>query len=91
MASAAGASATRDGLARLGGLRQGRREELKQLGTVKMEAAEAETSGTKVIDAKGISKSFGDRRVIRDFTPAHSSRRPHRHCRPQWRGQDHAC
>jgi ATP-binding cassette subfamily F protein uup len=55
-------------LGRLGDLRQGRREELKQLGTVKMEAAEAETSGTKVIDAKGISKSFGDRTVIRDFS-----------------------
>jgi ATP-binding cassette subfamily F protein uup len=33
-----------------------------------MEAAEAETSGTKVIDAKGISKSFGDKCVIRDFS-----------------------
>jgi ATP-binding cassette subfamily F protein uup len=55
-------------LGRLGQLRQGRREELKQLGTVKMEAAAAETSGTKVIDAKGISKSFGDRTVIRDFS-----------------------
>jgi ABC transport system ATP-binding/permease protein len=55
-------------LGRLDQLRQGRREELKQLGTVKMEAAEAETSGTKVIDAKGISKSFGDRLVIRNFS-----------------------
>jgi len=55
-------------LARLGQLRQGRREELKQLGRVRMEAAEAETSGTKVIDAKGISKSFGDRTVIRNFS-----------------------
>ncbi len=55
-------------LGRLGALRQGRREELKQLGSVKMEAAEAETSGTKVIDAKGISKSFGDKCVIRDFS-----------------------
>jgi ATP-binding cassette subfamily F protein uup len=60
-------------LARLGQLRQGRREELKQLGTVKMEAAEAETSGTKVIDAKGISKSFGAkeagvRSIIRNFS-----------------------
>ncbi len=55
-------------LGRLNQLRQNRREELKQLGTVKMEAAEAETSGTKVIDAKGISKSFGDRKVIRNFS-----------------------
>src|SRR6202142_419184 len=50
-------------LGRLDQLRQGRREELKQLGTVRMDAAEAETSGTKVIDAKGISKSFADRLV----------------------------
>ena len=55
-------------LGRLNQLRQGRREELKQLGTVKMEAAEAETSGTKVIDAKGISKSFGDRNIVRNFS-----------------------
>jgi len=55
-------------LGRLNQLRQNRREELKQLGVVKMEAAEAETSGTKVIDAKGISKSFGEKTVIRNFS-----------------------
>ena len=55
-------------LGRLKDLRQGRREELKQQGSVKMEAAEAETSGTKVIDAKGISKSFGDKQVIENFS-----------------------
>ena len=55
-------------LGRLNGLRQGRREELKQLGSVKMEAAEAETSGTKVIDAKGVAKNFGDRNIIKDFS-----------------------
>jgi ATP-binding cassette subfamily F protein uup len=55
-------------LARLNGLRKGRREELKSMGTVKMEALEGSTSGTKVIDAKGIAKSFGDKQVIRDFT-----------------------
>jgi ATP-binding cassette subfamily F protein uup len=55
-------------LARLSGLRKGRREELKSLGTVKLEAMEGGTSGTKVIDAKGVAKSFGDKEVIRDFT-----------------------
>src|SRR5580698_4739301 len=55
-------------LGRLNQLRQNRREELKQLGVVKMEAAEAETSGTKVIDTKGISKSFGEKTVIRNFS-----------------------
>jgi ATP-binding cassette subfamily F protein uup len=55
-------------LARLHALRKGRREELKSLGTVKMEAMEGGNSGTKVIDAKGVAKSFGDKTVIRDFT-----------------------
>ena len=55
-------------LARLNGLRRGRREELKSMGSVKMEAMEGGTSGTKVIDAKGVCKSFGDKHVIRDFT-----------------------
>ena len=55
-------------LARLNDLRKGRREELKSLGTVKMEALEGGSAGTKVIDAKGVSKSFGDKNVIRDFT-----------------------
>ena len=55
-------------LARLNSLRKGRREELKSMGTVKMEALEGGTSGTKVIDAKGVAKSFGDKQVIRDFT-----------------------
>jgi ATP-binding cassette subfamily F protein uup len=55
-------------LARLNGLRKGRREELKSLGSVRMEALEGGNAGTKVIDAKGVSKSFGDKNVIRDFT-----------------------
>ncbi|MBN9554677.1 MAG: ATP-binding cassette domain-containing protein [Alphaproteobacteria bacterium] len=55
-------------LARLNALRKGRREELKSLGTVKMEAMEGGNSGTKVIDAKGVAKSFGEKLVIRDFT-----------------------
>jgi ATP-binding cassette subfamily F protein uup len=55
-------------LTRLNSLRKGRREELKSLGTVKLEALEGGGAGTKVIDAKGVSKSFGDRLVIRDFT-----------------------
>ena len=54
-------------LARLNSLRKGRREELKSLGTVKMEAMEGGTSGTKVIEAKGVAKSFGEAAIIRDF------------------------
>ena len=55
-------------LGRLGDLRKTRREQLKVMGSVKLEAAEAETSGTKVIDAKGIAKSFGDKNVITGFS-----------------------
>jgi len=55
-------------LTRLNSLRKGRREELKSLGSVKMEALEGGSVGTKVIDAKGVAKSFGDKQVIRDFT-----------------------
>jgi ATP-binding cassette subfamily F protein uup len=55
-------------LGRLNQLRMGRRQELKQLGNVKMEAIEGAQSGTKIIDAKGVAKSFGDKQVIRDFT-----------------------
>jgi len=55
-------------LARLNNLRDGRRQELKRMGNVKMEAIEGAQSGTKIIDAKGVAKSFGDKQVIRDFT-----------------------
>ncbi|HWC62994.1 MAG TPA: ATP-binding cassette domain-containing protein [Rhizomicrobium sp.] len=55
-------------LARLGDLRKSRREQLKAMGSVKLEAAEAETSGTKVIDAKGVFKNFGDKTVIKGFS-----------------------
>jgi ATP-binding cassette subfamily F protein uup len=55
-------------LARLNALRQGRRAELKAMGSVKMEALEGGESGTKVIDAKGVAKTFGDRVIVRDFT-----------------------
>jgi ATP-binding cassette subfamily F protein uup len=51
-------------LARLRGLRTERRDQIRQLGTVKMEAAEGAGSGTKVIDAKGIAKSYGTRVIV---------------------------
>ena len=76
-------------LARLSGLRQGRREELKQLGTVKMEAAEGGSLRHQGDRRQGrgqkLRRQAGDPR----FHLAHPSRRPHRHCRSQWRGQDH--
>jgi ATP-binding cassette subfamily F protein uup len=55
-------------LARLRGLRIERRDQIRQLGTVKMEAAEGSGSGTKVIDAKGIAKSYGERVIVDSFS-----------------------
>jgi ABC transport system ATP-binding/permease protein len=55
-------------LTRLKSLREGRRQELKRLGQVKMEAMEGGSAGTKVIDAKGVAKHFGERTIVRDFT-----------------------
>src|ERR1700722_14822723 len=48
-------------VARLNNLRDGRRQELKRMGNVKMEAIEGAQSGTKIIDAKGVAKSFGEK------------------------------
>ena len=57
----AAAAQAQPGAARApGGLRQSRREQLKPMGSVKLEAAVAETSGTKAIDGS-IAKSFGDK------------------------------
>jgi ATP-binding cassette subfamily F protein uup len=59
-------------LDRLRGLRTERRDQIRQLGTVKMEAAEGSGSGTKVVDAKGIAFSYGAgenrREIVQDFT-----------------------
>lgn len=55
-------------LERLRGMRTERREQIRQLGNVKMEAAEGAGGGTKVIDAKGVSFSYGDKDIVRDFS-----------------------
>jgi ATP-binding cassette subfamily F protein uup len=55
-------------LERLRGLRTERREQIRALGSVKMEAAEGAGSGTKVIDAKGLAFSYGEQEIVRDFT-----------------------
>jgi len=55
-------------LAKLRGLRTGRREQLAVTGSVKMTVSEAEEGGTRVIDAKKISKSWGDNMVVRDVS-----------------------
>ncbi|MEO7054210.1 MAG: ATP-binding cassette domain-containing protein [Rhizomicrobium sp.] len=55
-------------LDRLRGLRTERREQIGQLGNVKMDAAEGAGSGTKVIDAKGVAFSYGEREIVKDFS-----------------------
>ena len=55
-------------LAKLGALRRGRREQLQVTGQVKLSAAEGEEGGTRVIEAKKISKSYGERCIVRDFS-----------------------
>ncbi|HEY3636820.1 MAG TPA: ATP-binding cassette domain-containing protein [Rhizomicrobium sp.] len=55
-------------LARLRELRQGRREQLRVAGNVNLVASEAEEGGTRVIEARKISKSFGERPIVTDFS-----------------------
>ena len=55
-------------LARLGDLRRERREQQKVTGQVKLAVAEGEASGTLVIEAKAIAKSFGETPIISEFS-----------------------
>jgi len=49
-------------------LRRQRREQRKLAGAVRMEAGSAAVSGKLVIEAEGISKSYGDRAIVRRFS-----------------------
>jgi len=49
-------------------LRQERRDLKRSVGEVKISVAEGETSGKLVMEAKGISKAFGERIIVKDFT-----------------------
>jgi ATP-binding cassette subfamily F protein uup len=55
-------------VAELQALRQSRRDARRVAGSVAMAAAEAERSGALVIEAKGISKSYGAGPVVADFS-----------------------
>ena len=55
-------------MAELGALRRERREQRQSTGNVKLAAAEANQSGSCVIEAKGISKSYGAAPVVQDFS-----------------------
>ena len=55
-------------LRKLMDLRQQRREQRQRPGAVRMAASEAETSSKTVIEAAAISKAFGARPLVRDFS-----------------------
>jgi ATP-binding cassette subfamily F protein uup len=55
-------------LGELQDLRKKRRERVASVGTAKMAAFAADGSGTLVVAADGISKTYGDDPVVRDFT-----------------------
>ena len=52
----------------LAALREERRSQIRRQGTADMALEAAPPSGKLVVDARGISKSFGDKPIIRDFT-----------------------
>ncbi|RAI00033.1 elongation factor 3 [Acuticoccus sediminis] len=55
-------------LRKLQALRTERREQRKATGLADMQLAGAERSGKRMIVAKGLTKSFGDRTVVADFS-----------------------
>ncbi|HET7335723.1 MAG TPA: ATP-binding cassette domain-containing protein [Rhizomicrobium sp.] len=55
-------------LAGLNALRKNRREQLRSVGTVNFAVAEAGNAGTRVIEAKNISKDWGKGPVVHDFS-----------------------
>jgi ABC transport system ATP-binding/permease protein len=52
----------------LADLRSERREALRSVGAAAMIAQDTKASGALVIDAERISKSYGDREIVRDFS-----------------------
>jgi ATP-binding cassette subfamily F protein uup len=55
-------------VAGLQALRQARRDYRRAAGKAEIVATEAETSGTLVIEAKGIDKAFGERAIVKDLS-----------------------
>jgi ATP-binding cassette subfamily F protein uup len=55
-------------LERLANLRKDRREQRRVTGTVNLAVSEGRTSGALVAEAENISKRFGERAVVRDFS-----------------------
>jgi ATP-binding cassette subfamily F protein uup len=55
-------------LANLHALRQQRRDQTRAVGSVSMTLAQAEQSGTLVVEAEGIAKAFADRPIVADLS-----------------------
>jgi len=55
-------------LRRLQQLRQERREQIKRIGSVDLEISEGDFRSKLVLEAKHISKSFGERAIVKDFS-----------------------
>jgi len=55
-------------LRRLQQLRLERKEQIKKIGSVDMEIKEATVRSKLVLEAKHISKSFGDKEIVKDFS-----------------------
>ncbi len=55
-------------LRRLQALRQERREQIKQIGTVNLEIETGELKSKMVIEAKHICKSYDDKDIVKDFS-----------------------
>lgn len=55
-------------LRKLHAMRDEKKNQRKQLGTVKMQVTEAGNSGRKVMEAEDISKSYDGRSIVRDFS-----------------------
>ncbi len=51
-------------LGNLHALRKDRREHRRPVGSVSMQAGEAESSGALVMEARGVSKSYGERKIV---------------------------
>ena len=55
-------------MAELGELRRAKREARRVDGAVQLQVSEAQLSGKLVIDAEGLSKSFGDRAIVKNLS-----------------------
>ena len=55
-------------MAELADLRRARREARQRMGQVKLTVSEAGNAGTRVIEAAHVSKAYGEKAVVRDFS-----------------------